>query len=497
MAVGPRQVEVAIVGAGFSGLAVARELDRSGFSDYAILERGGSVGGTWRDNGYPGCACDVPSHLYSLSFGPRADWSRAFAPQPEIRAYLEACADALGVRPRLQLGREVVSASWDAVAGRWRVRLRDGDELAARAVVAATGALSNPALAELPGRERFRGAQFHSARWDHGFDLAGKRVAVVGTGASAVQFIPRLQPLVARLHVLQRTPPWILPRRDRAFRPWERALLRALPAARWLYRQAIFWRLEGRGLAFVEHPALMRAVAWVARRHLARAVPDPALRERLTPRYRPGCKRILLADDYYPALSQPNVELVTEPVAEVTERGVRLAGGRVLEVDAIIHGTGFAVHHHLGGMAVTGPGGVTLAQRWREGARAYLGTMVAGFPNLFLMTGPNTGLVHNSMLVMIEGQARWIARALRLARERGAATVEPREEAEGAWVERIRRRSARSVWSSGCRSWYLDPQGRNTTLWHGFASGFRARLARLRPAELRLGSGAAPEVLRP
>ncbi|HET9599710.1 MAG TPA: NAD(P)/FAD-dependent oxidoreductase [Anaeromyxobacteraceae bacterium] len=486
MAAGARQVEVAILGAGFSGLAVARELERTGLCNYAILERGGSVGGTWRDNSYPGCACDVPSHLYSLSFGPRPDWSRAYAPQPEIRAYLEACADALGVRPHIELGREAVSAAWDE-AGWWRVRLRSGEELLARAVVAATGALSNPAWAELPGRERFRGAQFHSAGWDHGFDLAGRRVAVVGTGASAIQFIPRIQPLAARLYVLQRTPPWILPRRDRAFRPWERALLRGVRPARWLYRQAVFWRLEGRALAFVEHPALMRLVAWAARRHLARAVRDPALRERLTPRYRPGCKRILLADDYYPAITRPNVELVTAPIEGVLEGGLRLAGGRLLEVDAIIHGTGFAVHRHLGGLSVTGRGGVTLSERWRGGAEAYLGTMVAGFPNLFLMTGPNTGLGHNSMLVMIEGQARWIARALRLARRRGAATVEPREEAEREWAERIRRRTARSVWASGCRSWYLDPQGRNTTLWPGFASGFRARLARLRPAELRLG----------
>ncbi len=483
----------AIVGSGFSGIAVAVELRRAGLDDVVVLERGSALGGTWRDNRYPGCACDVPSHLYSFSWAPNAEWSRTFAPQGEIRAYLERCADAFDVRRHVRFGCEVVEASWDEAAAGWRLRTRSGEVLDATVLVLAVGALSNPALPRFPGRERFRGPQFHSARWDPAFDPRGKRVAVVGTGASAVQFVPRIQPDVERLYVLQRTPPWILPRRDRAFRGWERAVLRGVPGARWLYRQAIYWRLDARALAF-EHPRLMRLVERRARRHLARSIPDPVLRERLTPRYTPGCKRILLSDDYYPALAQPNVELVAEPVAGVDERGLALEGGRRLEVDAIVYGTGFRVHDHLGGMAVVGRGGARLAARWAEGAEAYLGTAVAGFPNLFLMTGPNTGLGHNSMIVMIEGQARYAVRAIRLLRERRLASVEVRPEAQAAYNAWLRRRLPRSVWSSGCRSWYHDERGRNTTLWPGSAAGFRARTALLRSGDFDLrpaGGGAA------
>jgi cation diffusion facilitator CzcD-associated flavoprotein CzcO len=478
----------AIVGTGFSGVAAAAGLKRAGIDDLVLLERASSLGGTWRDNTYPGCACDIPSHLYSFSFLPEASWTRAFAPQHEIRAYLERCADALDLRRHVAFGRAVTSAAWEEARGRWVVRTGNGAELCPRVLVLATGALSNPALPHLPGAERFRGARFHSAAWDAACELRGKRVAVIGTGASAVQLVPRIQPLVERLHVFQRTPPWILPRGDRPFRGWERALFRHLPAARWLYRASIFWRLEGRVLAFTGYPGLMALVERQARRHMERSVADPALRALLTPSYRAGCKRILLSDDYYPALVQPNVEVVAEAVREADERGLVLESGRVLELDAIVYATGFAVHDHLGGLAVTGRDGATLRAAWREGgARAYLGTMVSGFPNLFLMTGPNTGLGHNSMVVMIEGQARWVSRAVRLLRDRALASVEPTPEAERAYADRVRRRNAGAVWSTGCRSWYLDEQGRNTTLWPGTAAAFRLRTARLRLRDLRLG----------
>ncbi|MFL5299432.1 MAG: flavin-containing monooxygenase, partial [Anaeromyxobacteraceae bacterium] len=481
-----REAFAVVLGTGFSGLAAAAALDRAGVRDVVLLERSSALGGTWRDNQYPGCACDVPSYLYSFSFAPGHDWTRKFAPAAEIRAYLERCADALDVRRRILFGREAVLARWDEARARWRVRTRGGEEFLSRVLVAATGALSNPAYPALRGVERFRGPRFHSARWDHAADLAGKRVAVVGTGASAIQLVPHVQRVASRLYLLQRTPPWILPRRDRAYHGWERALLRRVPPLRWLYRQSIYWQLEGRGLAFVSHPRLMRVVAAVARWHLARSVRDPALRAALTPAYTPGCKRILLSDDYYPAVAQPNVEVVTEAIDEVREGGIALAGGRVLDVDAIVYGTGFDVHAYLGGLAVVGHGGLRLADAWQDGAEAYLGTMVTGFPNLFVMTGPNTGLGHNSMVVMIEGQARWMSRAVRLLRERGLASLEPRPDAQGAYNAWLRGRTAGTVWLSGCRSWYLDPGGRNTVLWPGFASGFRARTARLREGDLAL-----------
>lgn len=479
-----RRAFAAVVGTGFSGLAIAHALKRDGLDDVVLLERAQSLGGTWRDNTYPGCACDIPSHLYSFSFAPKPDWTRVYAPQPEIREYLERCADALDVRRHVLFGREVVAAEWDERRAAWRVAMRGGEELEAKVLVLATGALANPALPPLPGLDRFRGARFHTARWDHAYDLRGKRVAVMGTGASAIQIVPRIQPEVARLHVVQRTPPWILPRGDRPFRGFERALL-AIPPVRWLYRQLLYWMLETRIVGF-ERPALMRAAEWWARRHMERFIRDPALRAKLTPSYRAGCKRILLSDDYYPALARPNVEVVTEPVREVGERGLVLADGRAIDVDAIVLATGFEVHEYLGGLAVTGRDGVTLRERWRDGARAWLGMLVPGFPNLFLLNGPNTGLGHNSMVVMIEGQARWAARAIRLLRERTLSTIEIRPEIEAEHHRWIERHAGRAVWATGCTSWYLDERGRNTALWPASATAFRARTARLRTADLEL-----------
>jgi cation diffusion facilitator CzcD-associated flavoprotein CzcO len=475
---------------------MAIELKRAGIDDFVILERAATLGGTWRDNHYPGCACDVPSHLYSFSFAPKHDWTRAFAPQEEIRAYLERCADEFDVRRHIRFNCEVVDAAWDEGQARWRVRARSGATVTASALVVGIGGLSNPAIPRLPGIERFRGVQFHSARWDHGADLRGKRVAVIGTGASAIQFVPQIQPVVDKLFLLQRTAPWILPKPDRAFAGWERAAFGAVPGLRWLYRHYIYARLEGRVLAF-EHPALMRLVERQGRRHIERSIRDPALRDLLTPRYTPGCKRILLSNDYYPALAQPNVEVLGDEVAEVGERSVTLASGRTLEVDAILYGTGFAVHDYLGGMTVTGRDGVRLGDRWKQGAEAYLGTTIAGYPNLFTLTGPNTGLGHNSMVVMIEGQARYVRQALRLLHANPGAAIECRRERQDAFNAWLARRTATTVWASGCRSWYLDERGRNTVLWPGLATAFRARTLRLRLADYVVSfTRAAPDRLR-
>jgi cation diffusion facilitator CzcD-associated flavoprotein CzcO len=472
---GPRHVFAAILGSGFSGLAVAIQLKRAGIEDFVILERGDALGGTWRDNDYPGCACDVPSHLYSYSFAPKPDWSRAFAPHHEIRAYLERVADELGVRRHIELCQHVTEASWDEERACWHLRTEAGETLTATVVVSAVGALSNPAYPQIPGLERFRGKQMHSAEWDHGYDFTGKRVGVIGTGASAIQIVPQLQQTAGRLVVFQRTPPWVLHKGDRAFSSVEKTAFAAIPGLRWLYRQSIFWALEARVVAF-EHPALMKLAERLGKRHIARGIADPELRARVTPTHTPGCKRVLLSNDYYPALARANVEVCTDAISEVTDDAIVLADGRRIDVDALVFGTGFRVHDYLGGMKVHGRGGRALQDTWRDGAEAYLGTTVAGFPNLFLMTGPNTGLGHNSMIVMIEGQATFAAKAIE----------EARADVQARYVEWLRGRSAKTVWKSGCMSWYLDRAGRNTTVWPGLASAYRARVSRLREQDFTL-----------
>lgn len=476
-------VLVAIVGSGFAGLGVAAELRKVGIDDFVILERSQALGGAWRDNHYPGCACDVPSHLYSFSYAPKHDWSRAFAPHHEIREYMERVTDELDLRRHIVFGRELESATWDDATSAWRLRARSGETLTANVLVTGTGALSNPALPALPGIERFEGAQMHSARWDHDYDFTAKRVVVVGTGASAIQFVPQLQPKVAKLHLLQRTAPWVMPKADRAYAAWEKAAFRMVPGLRWLHRQSIFWQLDLRVLAFTEQPVLMRLLELEGKRHIAKHVRDPELRKLLTPSYKPGCKRILLSNDYYPALAQPNVEVLGATVTDVGPRSVTLSNGRTLEADAIVYGTGFAVHDYLGGIRVSGRGGRSLNDEWAGGAEAYLGTTVAGFPNLFTIVGPNTGLGHNSMIVMIEGQARYTRRAIERLRERGLRSLEVKPEVQRAYNEWVQSRNAETIWASGCKSWYLDARGKNTTLWPGFAAGFRARTELFRESD--------------
>jgi cation diffusion facilitator CzcD-associated flavoprotein CzcO len=475
-------LDVVIVGSGFSGLCMAIKLREEGRRSFVVLEKDGGLGGTWRANHYPGCACDIPSHLYSFSFAPNPHWSRAFAPQEEILAYLEGCADRFGVRPHLRFGCEVVRVVRDEAAALWQVTLRSGETLAARHVVLGIGALSRPAVPSLPGLERFSGATFHSAAWDHGYDLRGKRVAVIGTGASAIQFVPQIVDQVARLHLFQRTPPWVLPKPDRLIPPALRARFAAHPALLRLYRAGLYALLEARGVAFFLEPRLMRLLARVGRAHIARQIRDPALRRRVTPSYLPGCKRILLADDYYPALERPHVELVTDGIRAVTPAGIVAGDGVERPVDAILFGTGFQVTDYLTPIDVRGPGGVSLAETWRaRGVEAHLGTMAAGFPNLYFLMGPNTGLGHNSMVFMIEAQVHHVMACLRALDRRGAAALDVRTEVQTAYNARLASRFDRTVWASGCQSWYLDARGRNPVLWPGFTLEFWLRTRRLDP----------------
>jgi cation diffusion facilitator CzcD-associated flavoprotein CzcO len=487
----PDHVDVAIVGGGFAGLGMAIKLLEAGRTDFLVLERDSDVGGTWWQNTYPGCQCDVPSNLYSFSFALNPDWSQTFALQPEIGAYLRKVADDCGVRPHLRTGTAVEAAAWDEQARRWRIETSRGP-LTARVLVAGMGGLSEPSVPSIPGAETFEGPAFHTARWRHDVDLTGKRVAVIGTGASAVQVVPLLQSQVARLSLFQRTPPWIMPHPGRPVRPRERALFRALPPLQRLVRGAVYWGRETFVLPFRFH-RLSRLPERMARQHLERQVEDPVLRDKLTPRYEIGCKRILMSNEYFPALQQPNAELVTDAIAEIRPHGVVTADGVEHPADAIVWGTGFHVTDMPYVEWLRGRDGRTLGDVWREhGMQGLRGTTVAGFPNLFMLVGPNTGLGHNSIIFMIESQVNYVISALRHMRHHGVAEVEPRADAQAAWNRSLDERLRGTVWNSGgCNSWYLDETGRNSTLWPGFTWPFREATRRFDPAEYVLHSPAA------
>lgn len=476
-------VDVLIVGAGVSGLCVAARMREAGIESFRIVEKADTLGGTWRDNHYPGCACDIPSHLYSYSFEPNPGWSRMFAPQPEILAYLHGVAERRGLLPRIQFGREVQSMRWDEVAGRWRVRTTRGGQYVARHVVSALGALHHPLVPKLPGLERFAGAQFHSATWDHDVDLAGQRVAVIGTGASSIQFVPQIVDRVGRLTLFQRTPPWILPKGNPAFDERAQRRFRSLPLYRRWFRGRLFMQHEERVGGFTGSRAQLDKVERLARRHIERQVQDPALREKVTPDYAIGCKRLLISSDWYPALQKPNVDVVSGAIREVTSDAIVTVEGGSHPADVLIFGTGFDTQNNLARLDVRGRDGVSLAERWRDGARAFLGTMVAGFPNLYVMLGPNSGLAHNSQIFMIEAQANLVLSCLRAC---GTAPVEVRSDVEEAFDRDLQKRLAKTVWQAGgCRNWYQDGSGRNTISWPGTSLEFWWKTRRVREEDLR------------
>ena len=473
-------LSVAVVASGFSGIGLAIRLKQEGVEDYAVLERGAGVGGTWHFNTYPGCACDVPSHLYSFSFAPNPGWSRTYSRQPEIRDYLERVVDDFGVREKIRLGCEVRTARWDGEA--WDIETSQGP-LRARVLVSATGPLVEPKIPPFPGLDTFAGPAFHSARWDHSVDLTGKRVAAVGTGASAIQFVPAIAPQVARLHVFQRTPPWVMPHSSRPITRAEKLIYEKLPLAQRLVRGGIYATRELLVLGFVKQPRIMRGIERIAERHMRGAIDDPELLAKVRPDYTIGCKRILPSNDWYPALARDNVELVTDPVAEVRERSVVTADGAEREVDAIVFGTGFHVVDMPVARMVRGRDGRTLEEAWRGSPRAHLGTTVAGFPNLFILLGPNTGLGHSSMVYMIESQVAYVMDALRELRRNGHRTVEVRPDVQERYNRDVQQRMRGTVWSTGCKSWYLDEQGNNPTLWPDWTWRFRRRTARFDPAD--------------
>ncbi|CAM2174478.1 Baeyer-Villiger monooxygenase [Paraburkholderia sacchari] len=482
---------IAIVGSGFAGIGMAIRLRRMGIETFTLYEAAASLGGTWRDNAYPGAACDVPSHLYSFSFEPNPNWTRTYAPQHEILDYLRHCAHKYGVERYIEYRSRVSAARFDAGRSAWLIEIeRDGvlHTVEADLLIAANGPLSRPALPAIEGLERFEGARFHSARWDHDYALDGKRVAVIGTGASAIQFVPMIQPRVAQLTVFQRTAPWIMPRRDRAIGARTRWVYRHVPLARRFARAAIYWQLESRALGFVVDRRLLNAPTKFARNYLAYKVKDPALRAKLTPDHVLGCKRVLLSSHYFPAISQPNVDLVTEPIREVVADGIITADGVHRAFDAIVCGTGFQVNDVDAPFRVTGLDGADLGTAWRrDGPEAYLGTTVAGFPNFFIIVGPNTGLGHNSMIYMIESQVRYIADCIEALRRRRARTMTVRPEVQRAFNAQLQAQLARTVWTSGCHSYYQTMSGKVTSLWPGFTFTFRRRTRRVRERDYEFG----------
>jgi cation diffusion facilitator CzcD-associated flavoprotein CzcO len=480
----PIHVETAIVGTGFAGLCTAIKLDEAGRCDYLILERNEEVGGTWQANSYPGCACDVPSHLYSFSFAPNPDWKHAFSRQPQIFDYLKSVAQRYRLYDRIRFNTPLTGAAWDDAAGCWRITTPDG-EFTATYLVLGSGGLSDPSLPDIPGVETFAGTTFHSATWNHEHDLAGERVAVIGTGASAIQFVPHVQREAQQLTVFQRTAPWVLPRRDRRYTGFERRLNRFVPGLQRSIRLRMYALRELWLIGFAFKPSILAFAEKFALGHLTKQVPDPELRAKVTPNFRLGCKRVLLSNEYYPALAAPNADVVTDRIVEVTATSIVTAdasGKRTArEVDTIIFGTGFQVTNPPAAQLVRGRDGQTLAAQWAtNGMAAHHGTTIAGFPNLFMLVGPNTGLGHNSIVLMIEAQVGY---ALDLLRKAGRdVDIEPTRAAQDGYNDGIQQRLARTVWNTGgCQSWYLDANGRNTTLWPTFTFEF---MRRLRSADL-------------
>lgn len=468
----PEHYRVAIIGTGFAGIGMAARLKRAGLKDLVLLERANNLGGTWRDNTYPGATCDVPSNLYSLSFAPNPDWSRSFSGQPEIWDYLRRVAEDEDIVQHVKFDHDVEAARWDPEGNRWWLHTPHGI-VTAQFLVSGCGALADPSIPDIPGLEKFEGSMFHSANWDHEHDLNGRNVAVVGTGASAIQFVPQIQPQVGHLHLFQRTPAWVIPRTDRNISSVESWLYRNVPVTQQIARKGVYWMRENYIFGFVHSPKLMKGVAALSKAHMKRAVKDPELRAKLTPNYLPGCKRILLANDYYPSLDQPNVSVITDGVSEVREKSVVSADGTEREVDTIIFGTGFHVTDLPIAQRIYDAEGVALSERWGDNMQAHRGTTVKGYPNLFLLAGPNTGPGHTSQVFLIEAQINYAMAALRYACHNGIDQIAPREEAQDAYTRRVQHKMKGTVWlTGGCDSWYLNSEGRNVTLWPGFSWEF-------------------------
>ena len=474
---------ILIIGAGFGGLGMAIKLTLAGYTNLTLLEKANRVGGTWRDNTYPGAACDVQSHFYSYSFEPKHDWSRKFGLQREILGYMEHCVVKYRLADHIRLNSEVQNAAFDDSNNQWTLTLATGERLTASVLITATGQLNQPAWPKLDGLERFKGKMFHSARWDHDYDLTGKRVAVIGTGASAIQFVPEIAPRVKQLDLFQRSAAWVLPKPDRPFKPWEQALFQKIPVWDRIYRYLIYWKNESRALAFTKFSGLLEFHANRVKREARKQVTDPAKLKRILPDYQIGCKRILISNDWYPSINRPNVNLVTDPIDHIDETGVVTQGGHHHPVDAIICGTGFRASEFLSPMRIAGRRGKTLNNAWQNGAAAFKGITVSGFPNLFMLYGPNTNLAHNSILYMLESQFRYVLDCLDALGKYPGSAMDVRQDRQDRFTHVVQEGLEHSVWNSGCSSWYLDANGRNTVNWPGFTFTYRFATRRVDTAD--------------
>jgi cation diffusion facilitator CzcD-associated flavoprotein CzcO len=483
-------VDILIVGSGFAGLGMAIQLRKAGIDSFLVIEKGDDVGGTWRENRYPGCACDIASHLYSFSFDCNPGWSRMYAPQEEIWEYLRSCARRHGVLPYIRFCTRLCEAVWDEAEGRWNVATNRGT-IRARVLISAMGALHEPRLPELPGAERFQGPRFHTAAWNASARLEGQNIAIIGTGASAVQVTPQVAPLAGRLYIFQRTPAWIVPKIDFEIPERWRRRFRRVPGLMRLFRLWLFWSLELRLPAFLGDGWMRRQAAKMALRHMEKQITDPQLRAALTPHYEFGCKRVLPSSDFYPTVNRPNVELVTAPITEVRERSIVTADGAERPADVLIYATGFRATELLHGARVVGRGGIEFLDAWQRSKSALLGITVSGLPNFFMLLGPNTGLGHNSVVLMIEAQIRYIMSCLELMRRERHAVMELRPESQQAFGEWLRKRLAPTVWQSGgCRSWYQDPEtGENPVIWPGSVSEYQRRTRKARVEDYVFSGG--------
>lgn len=475
-----RDLDIAIIGAGFSGIGLGVNLLQSGRRNFRIFEQNADVGGTWWSNTYPGCGCDIPSLLYSYSFAPNPDWSRAYSPQGEILDYMKGVVADAGLTGHIQLNTEVRAARWDAETERWTLVGADGATLArARFLFSAFGFLSKPDKSAIAGQETFKGAIFHTAEWPNDADLSGKRVAVIGTGASAIQVVPQVAPQATHLDLYQRTAPWVVPRRDHVYPAVLRRLFAAAPWFQRLWRGAIYWRLEANAHAFLNDTRMLNRAERIARQHIAAHINDPALRDIVTPRFRLGCKRVLISDDYYPALARDDVTVIPQAAERLTETGVVDAEGVERPADAVVLATGFRATDPLSPLDFFGRDARSLHETWKQTPQAYLGLAAAGFPNLFFLIGPNTGLGHNSMIYMLESQLNFVMDALDRLEAENVRTVEVKPDAQAAFNDEIRAKFAGSVWESGCVSWYQSADGTNPTLWPSYTFDYRKRTRRM------------------
>jgi cation diffusion facilitator CzcD-associated flavoprotein CzcO len=483
MSEGRRERRIVIIGSGFSGICLGIKLKQAGIETFTIFEKSDRVGGTWRDNTYPGAACDTPAFSYCFSFEQKTDWSRKWVPQPEILGYLEHCVRKYGLEPHLRFGSEVESARFDEHESVWRIRTTAGEEVAADVVVSGVGQLNRPSVPDLPGLHDFRGPCFHSARWDHTVDLAGKQVAVVGNAASAIQFVPQIAPEAGRLRIFQRSPNWMLPRLDRAYTEKEKQRFARFPLLAKLYRWWIWLQHESRFPAFRRNAVVSRWLARIAEQNMRDQISSPELQHALVPDYPVGGKRILISDDYYATLERDDVELVTSPIDRLREDGLVTCDGRVHPADVVILATGFESTAFLAPMAIEGLGGRALTDEWKEGARAYLGMTVAGFPNFFMMYGPNTNLGHNSIIFMIECQTRYIIDCVRQLFGRRVDSIDLRADVMESYNAKLQEELSRTVWSATGKSWYKTSDGKITNNWSGTTARYWWKTRR---ADLRL-----------